>query len=118
MCSLVLATAAHFPHYGLAIAAAVLALEAAFVVLEGSFDFPPERLFLSCCFAILVSRRSLTPVLKSRVSLCAHVWSAPTERKDLGVSDARRRMVCVVKFGALKVERRAWIYVSGVQRDV
>lgn len=73
MCSLALVTAAHF-HYGLIIAAAVVALEAAFVVLEGSFDFRPKRLFglfLSCCLAVLISRRSLALVLKSGVSSCA-----------------------------------------------
>jgi len=91
---------AHF-HYGLIIAAAVVALEAAFVVLEGSFDFRPERLFglfLSCCLAVLISRRLLAPVLKSGVSLSVRVWSASTEAPE--------------RFQ--RVGRKAWVWVSGL----
>jgi len=109
MCSLALVTAAHF-HYGLIIAAAVVALEAAFIVLEGPFDFRPERLLgllLSCCLAVLISRRSLAPILKSGVSLCARhgarVWSASTEAPERFRSVGRKAWVW-----ALDLRSKVW----------
>jgi hypothetical protein len=79
----------------------MVALEATFVVLEGSLDFHLERLFgifLSCCLVVLVSRRSLAPVLKSGVSLCARAWSESTEAPE------RFR----------NVGRKTWVWASGL----